>query len=240
MEAKMINFNFLTPFQLTTLVLGIVFSILTIGMVFYTLRRPSGYRNTVLKVIFTFILPGVTMMLWFACVFAAYGIFESNELYIMLLSLGCGAAISGLTFLVAWLINRNYGKTTAEEEADEEAKAIEETDNAETTETTEEVKPVEETETQSDERAVDEAVEETTAEENNEEVSVDETENAEENTETEVAPEAEVEENIEETVEPENTDESVEKTVEPENTDESVEETVEIEEVENDDENKND
>lgn len=220
----MINFNFLTPFQLTTFVLGIVFSILTIGMVFYTLRRPSGYRNTVLKVIFTFILPGVTMMLWFACVFAAYGIFESNELYIMLLSLGCGAAISGLTFLVAWLINRNYGKTTAEEEADEEAKAIEETDNAETTE---EVKPVEETETQSDERAGDEAVEETTAEENNEEVSVDETENAEENTETEVAPEAEVEENIEETVEPENTEES-------------VEETVEIEEVENDDENKND
>lgn len=223
----MINFNFLTPFQLTTFVLGIVFSILTIGMVFYTLRRPSGYRNTVLKVIFTFILPGVTLMLWFACVFAAYGIFESNELYIMLLSLGCGAAISGLTFLVAWLINRNYGKTTAEEEADEEVKAIEETDNAETTETTEEVKPVEETENQSDESAVDEVVEETTAEENNEEVSEDKTENAEENTETEVAPEAEVEENIEETVEPENTEES-------------VEETVEIEEVENDDENKND
>lgn len=223
----MINFNFLTPFQLTTFVLGIVFSILTIGMVFYTLRRPSGYRNTVLKVIFTFILPGVTLMLWFACVFAAYGIFESNELYIMLLSLGCGAAISGLTFFVAWLINRNYGKTTAEEEADEEVKAIEETDNTETTETTEEVKPVEETENQSDESAVDEVVEETTAEENNEEVSEDETENAEENTETEVAPEAEVEENIEETVEPENTEES-------------VEETVEIEEVENDDENKND
>lgn len=227
MEAKMINFNFLTPFQLTTFVLGIVFSILTIGMVFYTLRRPSGYRNTVLKVIFTFILPGVTLMLWFACVFAAYGIFESNELYIMLLSLGCGAAISGLTFLVAWLINRNYGKTTAEEEADEEVKAIEETDNAETTETTEELKPVEETEVQLDETTSDEAVEETSTNENNEEVSEDETETAEENTETEVAPEAEVEENIEETVEPENTEES-------------VEETVEIEEVENDDENKND
>ncbi len=226
----MINFNFLTPFQLTTFVLGIVFSILTIGMVFYTLRRPSGYRSTVLKVIFTFILPGVTLMLWFACVFAAYGIFESNELYIMLLSLGCGAAVSGLTFLVAWLINRNYGKTTAEEEADEEAKAIEEAENAEateTTETTEEVKPVEETEVQSDETTSDEAVEETTAEENNEEVSADETENAEENAETEVAPEAEVEENVEETVEPENTEES-------------VEETVEVEEVENNDENKND
>lgn len=220
----MINFNFLTPFQLTTFVLGIVFSILTIGMVFYTLRRPSGYRNTVLKVIFTFILPGVTLMLWFACVFAAYGIFESNELYIMLLSLGCGAAVSGLTFLVAWLINRNYGKTTAEEEADEEAKAIEEAENAEateTTETTEEVKPVEETEVKSDETTSDEAVEETTAEENNEEVSADETENAEENAETEV-------------------EENTEETVEPENTEESVEETVEVEEVENNDENKND
>lgn len=161
----MINFNFLTPFQLTTFVLGIVFSILTIGMVFYTLRRPSGYRSTVLKVIFTFILPGVTMMLWFACMFAAYGIFESNELYIMLLSLGCGAAVSGLTFLVAWLINRNYGKTTAEEEAEEEAKAIEEAENAEETQTTEEVEPAKETAT----------------EENNEEVSTDETENTEEN-----------------------------------------------------------
>lgn len=224
----MINFNFLTPFQLTTFVLGIVFSILTIGMVFYTLRRPSGYRSTVLKVIFTFILPGVTLMLWFACVFAAYGIFESNELYIMLLSLGCGAAVSGLTFLVAWLINRNYGKTTAEEEADEEAKAIEEeeeeeenAETTETTETTEEVKPVEETEVKSDETTSDEAVEKTTDEENNEEVSADETGNAEENAETEV-------------------EENTEETVEPENTDESVEETVEVEEVENNDENKND
>lgn len=216
MEAKMINFNFLTPFQLTTFVLGIVFSILTIGMVFYTLRRPSGYRSTVLKVIFTFILPGVTMMLWFACMFAAYGIFESNELYIMLLSLGCGAAVSGLTFLVAWLINRNYGKTTAEEEAEEEAKAIEEAENAEETQTTEEVETEEV-----------EPAEETTTEENNEEVSADETENTEENAETEVAPEAEVEEHIEETVEPENTEEN-------------IEETVEVEEIENDDENKND
>lgn len=212
----MINFNFLTPFQLTTFVLGIVFSILTIGMVFYTLRRPSGYRSTVLKVIFTFILPGVTMMLWFACMFAAYGIFESNELYIMLLSLGCGAAVSGLTFLVAWLINRNYGKTTAEEEAEEEAKAIEEAENAEETQTTEEVETEEV-----------EPAEETTTEENNEEVSADETENTEENAETEVAPEAEVEEHIEETVEPENTEEN-------------IEETVEVEEIENDDENKND
>lgn len=216
MEAKMINFNFLTPFQLTTFVLGIVFSILTIGMVFYTLRRPSGYRSTVLKVIFTFILPGVTMMLWFACMFAAYGIFESNELYIMLLSLGCGAAVSGLSFLVAWLINRNYGKTTAEEEAEEEANAIEEAENAEVTQTTEEVETEEV-----------EPVEETATEENNEEVSTDETENIEENAETEVATEAEVEENIEETVEPENTEEN-------------IEETVEVEEIENDDENKND
>lgn len=216
----MINFNFLTPFQLTTFVLGIVFSILTIGMVFYTLRRPSGYRSTVLKVIFTFILPGVTMMLWFACMFAAYGIFESNELYIMLLSLGCGAAVSGLTFLVAWLINRNYGKTTAEEEAEEEANAIEEAENAEEAQTTEEVETEEV-----------EPANETATEENNEEVSADETENTEENTEenaeTEVAPEAEVEESIEETAEPENTEEN-------------IEETVEVEEIENDDENKND
>lgn len=120
----MINFNFLTPFQLATFVLGIVFSILTIGMVFYTLRHPRGYRSNVLKVIFTFILPAATIIMWFMCIFAAYEIFES-ELYTILLSMGCGAAVSGLTYLIAWLINRSYGKTSNEEEA-EELKEIEE------------------------------------------------------------------------------------------------------------------
>lgn len=114
----MINFNFLTPFQLTTFVLGIVFSILTIAMVFYTLRHPRGYRNNILKVIFTFILPSVTIIMWFMCIFAAYEIFES-ELYTIFLSMGCGAAVAGLTYLVAWLINKGYGKTTNEEETEE-------------------------------------------------------------------------------------------------------------------------
>lgn len=114
----MINFNFLTPFQLTTFVLGIVFSILTIAMVFYTLRHPRGYRNNILKVIFTFILPSVTLIMWFMCIFAAYEIFKS-ELYTIFLSMGCGAAVAGLTYLIAWLINKGYGKTTSEEETEE-------------------------------------------------------------------------------------------------------------------------
>lgn len=113
----MINFGFLSPFQLTTFVLGIVFSILTISFVFYTLTHPNGYRNEILKTIFTFILPSVTMVMWFMCVFAAYEIFES-ELYIILLSFGCGIVIAGLMYLIAWLINRKYGKTTKEEEAE--------------------------------------------------------------------------------------------------------------------------
>lgn len=150
----MINFNFLTPFQLTTFVLGIVFSILTLAMVFYTLRHPRGYRNTILKVLFTFILPMITLIMWFMCIFAAYEIFES-ELYTILLSLGCGAAVSGLTYLVAWLINRSYGKTYFEEEAEEIAakeevvaeEAVETTvENIEEAQTTE-TKTVETTET---------------------------------------------------------------------------------------------
>ena len=108
----MLDFNFLTPFQITTFVLGIVFSILTIAMVFYTLRHPNGYRSTFVKVLFTIILPMITFIMWFACAFAAYGIFESSALYIMLLSIACGAALSGLAFLVAWLINKYAVKKT--------------------------------------------------------------------------------------------------------------------------------
>lgn len=108
----MVNINFLTPFQITTFVLGIVFSILTIAMVFYTLRHPNGYRNTFIKVLFTLILPMITFIMWFACAFAAYAIFDSSELYIMLLSIACGAALSGLAFLVAWLISKYAVKKT--------------------------------------------------------------------------------------------------------------------------------
>ena len=108
----MVNMNFLTPFQITTFVLGIVFSILTIAMVFFTLRHPNGYRNTFVKVLFTIILPMVTFIMWFACAFAAYAIFDSSELYIMLLSILCGALLSGLAFLAAWLINKYAVKKT--------------------------------------------------------------------------------------------------------------------------------
>lgn len=114
----MINFNFLTPFQLATFVLGIVFSILTIGIVFYTLRHPRGYSNNVVKVIFTFVIPMVAITMWFMCIFAAYEIFE-KELYSILLAMGCGAVVAGLTYWVAWTINKNYGKTSNEEEVEE-------------------------------------------------------------------------------------------------------------------------
>lgn len=108
----MVNIDFLTPFQITTFVLGIVFSILTIAMVFYTLRHENGYRNTFIKVLFTLILPMITFILWFACAFAAYAIFDSSELYIMLLSIACGAALSGLSYLIAWLISKYAVKKT--------------------------------------------------------------------------------------------------------------------------------
>ncbi len=108
----MVNIDFLTPFQITTFVLGIVFSILTIAMVFYTLRHENGYRNTFIKVLFTLILPMITFIMWFACAFAAYAIFDSSELYIMLLSIACGAALSGLSYLIAWLISKYAVKKT--------------------------------------------------------------------------------------------------------------------------------
>ena len=83
------NFEFLTTFQLTTFVLGIVFSILTIAVVFYTLRHPNGYRSTFLKILFTVIIPFIMFVMWFACVFAAYEILDANELYIMLIHFPC-------------------------------------------------------------------------------------------------------------------------------------------------------
>lgn len=144
----MINFNFLTPFQLITFVLGIVLSILTIGIVFYTIKRPSGYRNNVLKVIFTFVIPMVTVIMWFMCIFAAYNLFE-KELYSILLAMACGAVVAALTYLVAWLINRKYGKTSNEEEAEMLAEIQAELDAEEAAKA--EQQPVEETSTEAEE-----------------------------------------------------------------------------------------
>lgn len=106
----MLNFEFLTDFQLITFVLGIVFSILTIAMVFFTLRHKGEYRSTFVKVLFTFVLPMCTFAMWFASVFAAYKIFNSEELYIMLLAIGCGIVLSLLTAFIAWAINKGVVK----------------------------------------------------------------------------------------------------------------------------------
>ena len=114
----MLNFEFLSAFQLTTFVLGIVFSILTIAMVFFTLRQTREYRSTFTKVLFTFILPMITFIMWFACVFAAYEIFNSDELYIMLLAIGCGAALSGIICFIAWIINKAVSKKAKKVEAE--------------------------------------------------------------------------------------------------------------------------
>ena len=121
------NFEFLSTFQLTTFVLGIVFSILTIAVVFYTLRHPDRYRSLFVKILFTIIVPFVMFMMWFACVFAAYEILDSNELYIMLISIACGAAVMGLVVGVAYLIERIVKN---KEQANEEQEEIEEVEDA--------------------------------------------------------------------------------------------------------------
>lgn len=101
------NIAYLTPFQLTTLVLGIVFSILTIAVVFHSFRIHFDYKNTFIKVLFILIIPMITYFMWFACILAAcVYLSELFELYIILISLACALALSGLTYLIAWAIEK--------------------------------------------------------------------------------------------------------------------------------------
>lgn len=143
------NFEFLSTFQLTTFVLGIVFSILTIAVVFYTLRHPDRYRSLFVKILFTIIVPFIMFMMWFACVFAAYEILDSNELYIMLISIACGAAVMGLVVGVAYLIERivkNKEQANEEQEEVEDANEATELANEETEAPVEAVEPEQEVE----------------------------------------------------------------------------------------------
>lgn len=143
------NFEFLSTFQLTTFVLGIVFSILTIAVVFYTLRHPDRYRSLFVKILFTIIVPFIMFMMWFACVFAAYEILDSNELYIMLIAIACGAAVMGLVVGVAYLIERivkNKEQTNEEQEEVEDANEATELANEETEAPVEAAEPEQEVE----------------------------------------------------------------------------------------------
>lgn len=179
------NFEFLTTFQLTTFVLGIVFSILTIAVVFYTLRHPNGYRSTFLKILFTVIIPFIMFVMWFACVFAAYEILDSNELYIMLISLACGVGVIGITIGIAFLINYIVKNKELAKEKDEEI-VSEENENEE---------EVELEENQAEETANEEVENEQTSEET-ESASIEETVESNETNENKI--EEEVEENKEE------------------------------------------
>lgn len=182
------NFEFLTTFQLTTFVLGIVFSILTIAVVFYTLRHPNGYRSTFLKILFTVIIPFIMFVMWFACVFAAYEILDANELYIMLISLACGVGVIGITIGIAFLINYIVKNKELAKEKDEEI-------------VSEENKEAELEENQAEETVNEEVENEQTSEET-ESASIEETVESNETNENKI--EEEVEEEVEENKEEQN------------------------------------
>lgn len=182
------NFEFLTTFQLTTFVLGIVFSILTIAVVFYTLRHPNGYRSTFLKILFTVIIPFIMFVMWFACVFAAYEILDANELYIMLISLACGVGVVGITIGIAFLINYIVKNKELAKEKDEEI-------------VSEENKEAELEENQAEE-TVNEKVENEQTSEETESASIEETVESNETNENKI--EEEVEEEVEENKEEQN------------------------------------
>ena len=115
--------EFLTVFQKTTLALAIVFSILTLAIVFYSLMHTTKYKSPFVKVLFTIIIPMITFIMWFACLFAGVGILNSNELYIFLISIVCGAGLMGIAYGIAYLIyylikrkNSNFDETSEEVE----------------------------------------------------------------------------------------------------------------------------
>ena len=183
------NFEFLTTFQLTTFVLGIVFSILTIAVVFYTLRHPNGYRSTFLKILFTVIIPFIMFVMWFACVFAAYEILDANELYIMLISLACGVGVMGITIGIAFLINYIAKNKELAKEKDEEIVSEENEEEAE----------LEENQA---EETVNEEVENEQTSEETESASIEEIVESNETNENKI--EEEVEEEVEENKEEQN------------------------------------
>ena len=122
--------DFLTVFQKTVLALAIVFSILTLAVVFYTLMHRSKYRSTFIKVLFTIITPMITFIMWFACLFAGLEVLGSNELYIFLISIVCGAALMGIAYGGAYLIHYLMKKKNPEiDEIEAEQEEVEETED---------------------------------------------------------------------------------------------------------------
>lgn len=119
--------DFLTVFQKTVLALAIVFSILTLAVVFYTLMHRSKYRSTFIKVLFTIITPMITFIMWFACLFAGLEVLGSNELYIFLISIVCGAALMGIAYGGAYLIHYLMKKKNPQiDEAEVDQEEVEE------------------------------------------------------------------------------------------------------------------
>lgn len=146
--------DFLTVFQKTVLALAIVFSILTLAVVFYTLMHRSKYRSTFVKVLFTIITPMITFIMWFACLFAGLEVLGSNELYIFLISIVCGAALMGIAYGGAYLIHYLMKKKNPEiDEIEVEQEEVEETED-EQEEAEDEQEDVE-TEADQDEQASD-------------------------------------------------------------------------------------
>ncbi len=104
MEGNFMDFKFLSVFQQTTFILGIVFAILTLAVVFYNLMHKAEYKSVFVKILFTIITPLVMFIMWFSCLFAGIGAFNSNEVYVFLMSIVCGIAVMALTYGIAKLI----------------------------------------------------------------------------------------------------------------------------------------
>lgn len=98
----MIDLNNLSVFQITALVVSIVFTILALGEIFYTLKNKGNItKSPVLRFCLVIIIPFVAISSWALTILSSIEAFANNEAISIIVALVIGAGLCLASYFIA-------------------------------------------------------------------------------------------------------------------------------------------
>lgn len=115
----MIDLNNLSVFQITALVVSIVFTILALGEIFYTLKNKGNVtKSPVLRFCVVIIIPFVAISAWALTILSSIEAFANNEAISIVVALVIGAGLCLATYFIAKAIEFSKKDNKEDEEVE--------------------------------------------------------------------------------------------------------------------------
>ncbi len=109
------NFDMMSISQIAAFIIGLVFSVLSLGMSVFAFRFAGRVKSKAAMVTMTLIFPFIAMVGWFFLIFSFVDGFRSNDIVNVIVSIVLSAIIVFMVVIVSKALYTRYFNLTEEE-----------------------------------------------------------------------------------------------------------------------------